>query len=204
MRRFAKVTGHVSGDRSSTLGAIKQFVFLPKFQTDSEGTQLAIRTKQLTLSPEVKRSKPEGDHSPASWAKIRNRWSYTSASPICLNSVKTDYSTFPNACITWCCSMQATVRKDRYSAYGARITPWRCSDSPHSAADTLKTQLLPRTNVAPERSLVRSVGLSLAQQVQLRPLRPSRISEVYPNVPSLLKCTELLTGSHSDLKDRAD
>jgi hypothetical protein len=153
VHRAAKVVGHMSGDRSSTLVGIKQFVFLPKFQTASGGTQSAVQTKGLTLSPEVKRSKPEDDHSPASTSKIRNRWSYTSASPICLNSVKKVYSTFPYVCIMWRCSMQATVKKDRYSAYGARITPWRCSDSPHSVADTLKTHLLPRTTVASQRSL---------------------------------------------------
>lgn len=75
VRRAAKVAGHVSGDRSSTLVGIKQSVFLPKFQTGSGGTQPAIQTKGLALSPEVKRSKPEGDHSPASRSKIRNRWS---------------------------------------------------------------------------------------------------------------------------------
>jgi hypothetical protein len=113
VHRAAKVVGHVSGDSSSTLAGIKQFVFLPKFQTGSGGTQSAIQTKGLILSQEVKRSKLEGDHSPASMSKIRKRWSYTSASPICLNSVKRVYSTFPRVCIMWRCSMQATVKKDR-------------------------------------------------------------------------------------------
>lgn len=79
VHRAAKVTGHVSGDRSSTLAGIRQFVFLLKFQTDWGGTQsAAIHTKGLILSPEVKWSKSEGDHSLASRPKIRNRWSYTS------------------------------------------------------------------------------------------------------------------------------
>jgi len=166
VHRAAKVTGHMSGDRSSNLVGIRQFVFLLKFQTGSGGTQFsAIHTKGLTLSPEVNQSKSEGDHSLASRPKNRKRWSYTSASPICLKSVKRNYSTFPNTFIMWCCRMQVTVKKDWYSAYGARITPWSCSDSPHSVADTLKTQLLPRTTVALEKSLVRSVGLSLGRQV---------------------------------------
>ena len=100
VHRAAKVTGHVSGDRSSTLGGIRQLVFLPEFQTGSGGTQPAFQTK---LSPEVKRSKPEGDHSPASRAKIRNRWSYTPASPMCFNIAMSDSSTFPYAFIMWCC-----------------------------------------------------------------------------------------------------
>jgi hypothetical protein len=64
--RAAKVAGHVSGDRSSTLVGIKQFVFVPKFQTGLGGTQSAIQTKGLAPSTDVKRSKPEGHHLPAS------------------------------------------------------------------------------------------------------------------------------------------
>jgi hypothetical protein len=84
--------------------------------------------------------------------------------------------------------MKAAVKKDRYSAYGARITPWRCSDSPHSVADTLKTQLLPRTTVALEKPLVRSVGLSLERQVAV--LRTFEATQTVSRITVQSECTQ--------------
>jgi len=101
---------------------------------------------------------------------------------------KSTQNTFTNVFVTWWCSMKATVKKDRYSAYGARITPWRCSDSPHSVADTLKTQLLPRTTVALEKSLVRSVGLSLERQVSV--LRTFEATKTVSRITVQSECTQ--------------
>jgi len=48
-------------------------------------TQLLLRCISGDLSLVIKWLGPETDHSPPSSAKVKNEWSYTSASPMCLH-----------------------------------------------------------------------------------------------------------------------
>lgn len=44
----------------------------------------------MVFPPGVKQPQHEGDHSPPSSAMVKNEWSYTSASPICLHGMDRD------------------------------------------------------------------------------------------------------------------
>jgi hypothetical protein len=58
-----------------------------RVQTGSGALQPPIQWVSGTLSLGVKRPGREADHSPPSSAEVKNAWSYTSTTPVCLHGV---------------------------------------------------------------------------------------------------------------------
>jgi hypothetical protein len=82
-------------DRSSSLGRAKNFLFSKSSRPALGATQLPIQWVPGALSPAVKRSGREADHSTPTSAEVKKMWIYTSTPPpirlhgVVLNSLST-------------------------------------------------------------------------------------------------------------------
>jgi hypothetical protein len=61
-------------------------------KTGSETQLASSEMGTRVFSPGIKRPEPEADHSPPSWAEVKNAWSYTSISPLRLHGVAFSYA----------------------------------------------------------------------------------------------------------------